>query len=146
MDGYWLASDLLGISNLRQATHQQYRQLWRKLCRLPMHSNTMHLNSELSDKSQRQLLYYSLFSTVFFIWFAYFLSNRIYNIVTVQLEQKLLQLNPLYAAQSSWLEIIFSSFGTIFNLLLILFGVLFFYRCSKTIYQLFNVNNTSHWA
>ncbi len=64
MDGYWLASDLLGIANLRSSATNALGRLWDGVKGRPLRAAARHL----SDRMAAVLLLYALVSALFLIW------------------------------------------------------------------------------
>lgn len=68
MDGYWIASDILKISNLRDKS----KEIIYKFVRYPT-----AVLSELKDKKRRTLIYYSFFSAIIHIVFIFIIATSI---------------------------------------------------------------------
>lgn len=64
MDGYWLASDLLGIANLREAARSSLAASWNRLRRRPVMAGRIRFG----PRTTTALLGYGVLSTAFFAW------------------------------------------------------------------------------
>lgn len=74
LDGYWLASDLLGIPNLRREAARAVTDIWR---RWRNHGALPHPAYQGPGGSSTRLLLYAVSSNLFFIWMAYLLGRRV---------------------------------------------------------------------
>lgn len=74
LDGYWLASDLLGIANLRQEASRVLQTL-PSLLTAKAKAHQLHPN--LSAKTLALLIVYTIISNLFFVWIFYLISTDI---------------------------------------------------------------------
>lgn len=72
LDGYWIASDWLGIVNLRSAAQQSISNLIQNI-----RTTTTPSTEELPKRTQKMLLWYALLSNAFFIWIVYLISSQL---------------------------------------------------------------------
>lgn len=85
MDGYWLASDLLGIANLRESASRSISRLIDRWRGRPLRPGATHLSSKMTTV----LLIYALISSVFFI--------GLISVAAVHFGHAAMQVLPAYA-------------------------------------------------
>lgn len=79
-DGYWIASDLLGVPNLRQRSRELLRYAWRKLCRKPVGKKPYLLQIRAVEKYG--LLVYSVVVNFFMsFYFLYVIPLFLYRFI-----------------------------------------------------------------
>jgi putative peptide zinc metalloprotease protein len=124
MDGYWITSDLLGIANLRKATKVEFDRLisWLKKEEVPQSK------LQLPKLIKHAFITYTVLSGVFFFFMIYFLSSRLFSLVTIELPEKLEAFNWSFFRKSSWLELLVWTTSSLFNLIMMTFCCLFIYR------------------
>jgi putative peptide zinc metalloprotease protein len=64
MDGYWLASDLLGVANLRATARSSLANVWRRL----RHRRNETQLKQFGPQTSAALLGYGILSSAFFAW------------------------------------------------------------------------------
>lgn len=103
LDGYWLASDLLGIANLRRAAANTLKQL-------PSYfkHGTMQVvaNTRLQPKTLIYLAVYAVFSNLFFLWLFYLITTQVVFDILQQLPESFGQVMKLQEQDfvfSDWL-------------------------------------------
>ena len=64
MDGYWLASDLLGVANLRATAQSLLADMWTRL----RHRRDERKPAQFGPRTASALLAYAALSTTFFCW------------------------------------------------------------------------------
>ena len=72
MDGYWLASDLLGIADLRQAAKASLSNWARRMCGMPQGGSPNRFNPRMAAT----LLAYGILSALFFAWMIFAACNH----------------------------------------------------------------------
>lgn len=72
MDGYWLASDILGVTNLREEAGKTLRSVWHS-CHDRTGGAGNHNMSRLNSRTRAWLVVYSVSSSAFLLWFSYML-------------------------------------------------------------------------
>lgn len=132
MDGYWLASDILGIANLRQAASDEF-SYWLAKC---LNQSVKNKRQRLPAKTKNALLAYTLISNVFFCWMAYVIANRLLTTVTVDFEYKVERIINGNFSQALWLDDLVFFGGFIFQLLMISFFCIFLYQASLKVWWL----------
>jgi putative peptide zinc metalloprotease protein len=124
MDGYWLASDILGIANLRKEATMEFRYLASRIFKQPIQRER---SIYLSKKSRISLGVYAILSNLFFIWLCYILSDRIFFSLSEGLPNRLQAISN----QEEWLEIAFS-------ITLLAFQVFVLYFISRFVIKMLN--------
>lgn len=121
MDGYWIASDGLGISNLRRCANDLMRNTLLKLFGKDQEPMSCHYST---DKGS-QLFFYATFSSVFTLFMVYFLGNRFIDMVLLGIPQSI---DDFYWSLSShqpfWALLTWSG-KNLFNLLFLCFCGIF---------------------
>lgn len=81
-DGYWIISDLLGVTNLRERTNELFKYLASKIKRGKDAPTPFILT--LTPIKKYPMIIYSLVVNLFFVYvFAYLIPKFIYNYITV---------------------------------------------------------------
>lgn len=79
-DGYWMASDLLGVPNLRQRSWEVVEYTWRRLCRRPTGKKPCLLQIRTAEKYG--MLFYSVVVNFFMgFYFLYVIPLFLYRFV-----------------------------------------------------------------
>ncbi len=121
LDGYWLASDLLGIANLRSESKKIVVEFFSKAFKI---RNTNLQRSVYHSRSEIYLWIYACSTSLFTVFFTYFLANKIFdgffsnllNIIT----------NGFKIQESSTLDWVVNTFFLLWNILFAYFVLYFF--------------------
>lgn len=124
MDGYWLVSDLFGISNLREQSFKLIRHYALRLLRPSRASSVPPLN--LSPKAKAALAIYTVLCTAFFVWFC---SIMYYQAIFYLIPGYPHSVSAVWRAASARPLLLTMLFSALFELLwrsTVLFGLFFF--------------------
>lgn len=132
MDGYWLASDILGIANLRQSAATEFERLFAKYWQ----RSEKPLKHHMPTKTRQALLIYTLVSNAFFCWMVYYIGNRLLTTLTIDIQTKWQHLQSEAIRQSGWLELTTFAAGMLIELMMIVFFSVFLYRTAKRAWHL----------
>lgn len=127
MDGYWLASDILGISNLRTATYQEFYRIWDKY----INNNHVPYKSVLTNKAQKGLIFYTISSGLFFCWMTYVLGERLLLLLVDGIQIKVDRIASIEFIKLGWLDLIVFFVGTLFQMLMIYFCFYFLFNMAR---------------
>lgn len=127
MDGYWIASDILGIANLRETAKGEFNRLFHKLF-----NKEYIFKSNLSPRAKNLLLIYTLTSNIFFCYMVYFLGSRLIITLNETLPLKLEELKSFSFISSSILDMFVLFIGGVFQIILLIFFSVFLYQSSRS--------------
>lgn len=131
MDGYWIASDMLGIANLRAvATTELYRLVAKLFGQTVADSRIAKLNV----KARRNLLFYTVISNIFFAYMIYYIGQRLFYSVQIELPRRWHEFDINIFFNQPMLDIFIALMGNIFQIILLLFFSIFLYRVFKSVW------------
>jgi len=122
MDGYWLASDWMGIPNLRSAAQQSVQGILRKESAKQTNTST---DQHLPRRKQQQLFVYAVLSNVFFLCIAYWIVRYLLWEVIAAIPVQYTQLQQAIQENEGAAELIVYGSGLLWKLLLFFFLVSF---------------------
>lgn len=128
MDGYWIASDALGISNLRDSAKKEMV----RIISTPFEKKEI-VNTHLNSKSKKLLFAYTLFSNIFFIYMLYYFSKKFASSITQELPKIFNNLEVNIFSRLNMLEIMVLLFGNLFQIMLVCFFSIFIYRAIQSL-------------
>jgi putative peptide zinc metalloprotease protein len=131
MDGYWIASDLLGISNLREATKEDFNRLFAKCF-----NKEYKLTHNLPTKSKKLLLVYTVTSNIFFCYMIYFLSKKLLYTLAEVIPQRIDSFQEHSFLSSSTLDTFVMLTGGLFQIMMLMFFSVFLYRSMISFWNL----------
>ncbi len=123
MDGYWIASDLLGIANLRTTAQSEFYRLFAKLFK-----QKQKVTQNLSTRSKKLLLIYTITSNLFFCYMIYIIGVRLIKMLNETLPNQYNELETAYEYSTPALDIFVVLTGGIFQIMMLTFFCLFLYR------------------
>lgn len=126
MDGYWIASDYIGVANLRDVSKQMALN-WLRNRKLDFKT------PELSRKTALVVLLYSLSSTAFVFLFTYLIVERLFEDVYPILHENFFMLKA-----GNWMisDIIVYTFSSLWQLIFVIFACWFLFSVCKKTYSL----------
>lgn len=128
MDGYWIASDILGISNLRDSANKELRRIIVKIFTdIPPPEK-----SQLTAKNRSFLFIYTLLSNTFFLYMIYFISQKLAYSVYYEIPEKLKTLNWSFLTGLDLLEIIVLFFSNLFQIMMVCFFMYFILKAIQS--------------
>lgn len=128
MDGYWIVSDWLGISNLRSEASGELKILASRIL-----GKKLHRTTSLSQKARKYLTIYSVLSNLFFVGLVYVLSQRLSFNLTTELPSRIgLLLDGFSEGFKAW-DMIFSLIIILFHCLIVLVILRLLFRASKSL-------------
>lgn len=124
MDGYWIASDILGISNLRDSANKELRRIIVKTFTDPPPPE----KSQLTTKSKSFLLIYTLLSNTFFLYMIYFIFQKLIHSLYYEIPERLKGLNLNSLTRLNFPELIVLLFSNIFQIMMVCFFTYFIFK------------------
>lgn len=128
MDGYWIASDILGISNLRDSANKELRRIIVKT----FTDTPPPDKSKLTAKSKSFLLIYTLLSNTFFVYMIYFISQQLVYSIYYEIPEKVKSLNFKFLTNLNFIEIIVLFFSNLFQIMMVCFFTYFIFKAIQS--------------
>lgn len=128
-DGYWLASDISGIPNLRKRSKEALKYLYKKVVK--RNSEKMQHSLHIKPMALLFLFTYSILSNVFFVYIMYHIVNRLSEIIYTYPMLLIDFINSLYVFIFKFqISMFWNSFSQI------LFPTLILFMFSMMVYRL----------
>lgn len=123
MDGYWIASDLLGIANLRDTAQKEFKYLFASCFK-----QKQETTKNLPHQTKKLLLIYTVTSNLFFCYMIYIIGVRLIKMLNETLPNKYNELETAYEYSTPALDIFVVLTGGIFQIMMLTFFCVFLYR------------------
>lgn len=138
-DGYWLASDISGIPNLRKRSKEALKYLYKKVVK--RNSEKMQHSLHIKPMALLFLFTYSILSNVFFVYFMYHIVKRFPDLISAYPMLLIDFINSMYLFITTFqILIVWNSISNILFPTLILFMfsmVLYRFIIRLAIYMIF---------
>ena len=125
MDGYWIASDLLGISNLRSTANAELHRIIYVILNKKTEQTKVTC---LTKPARRSIFLYTIFSNIFFIYMIYFFSEKLLFSLQYDLPHRWQSFDITRFYQLPFLNKIVIIGSNLFQIMLLIFFSIFFYR------------------
>lgn len=124
MDGYWIASDLLGIANLRTTAQNEFYSLFAMCFKQQQEKKV----TQLPTKTKKLLLLYTIMSNLFFCCMIYIVGVRLITMLNETLPNKYNELESAYVYSTPAINIFVTLTGGIFQIMMLTFFCVFLYK------------------